>query len=108
MKEAQRHSLFEINTLQSDHSPEFGVWFFGHAKKNHRYTRVGKPNDNSHIERFNRTLQKECLDRTVRTVSDLNKALKKYVPYYNEERLHLGISLRAPMQLITNRVRAID
>jgi len=25
-----------------------------------RHTRLGKPNDNAHIERFNRTIQEEC------------------------------------------------
>lgn len=25
-----------------------------------RHTRLGRPNDNAHIERFNRTIQEEC------------------------------------------------
>lgn len=106
--EAQKHAPFQFRMLQSDHGPEFGSWFVEQVKKSHRYTRIGKPNDNAHIERFNRTLQEECLDATRRTVVCLNRALKKYVPYYNKQRLHLGIELKTPMQLITNRVQAID
>lgn len=108
ISEAQRHASFNFKMLQSDHGPEFGDWFVEQVKKNHRYTRIGKPNDNSHVERFNRTVQEECLDKEKRTVRSLNAALKKYLKYYNNERLHMGISLRAPIQLLTNPVQAID
>ena len=106
--EAQRKSAFRFFMLQSDHGPEFGKWFVKRIQRNHRYTRIGKPNDNAHIERVNRTLQEECLDKEERTARAFNGALKKYLPYYNTKRLHLGISLQAPMQLITNRFQAID
>ena len=59
VREAQSHSSFKFNMLQSDHGPEFGKWFIERIKKNHRYTRIGKPNDNSHVERVNRILQEE-------------------------------------------------
>ena len=98
--EAQRHAPFKFQMLQSDHGPEFGSWFVSRIKKEHRYTRVGKPNDNAHIERLNRTLQEECLDREIATPAAFNCALRKYLRYYNNTRLHLGIALRAPMQLI--------
>lgn len=101
VREAELRSAFKFDMLQSDHGPEFGSWFVEHAKRNHRYTRIGKPNDNAHIERFNRTVQEECLDKIPNDVKAINCALKKYLQYYNHKRLHLGISLRAPMQLIT-------
>lgn len=94
--------------LQSDHGPEFGDWFVEQVKKSHRYTRIGKPNDNSHVERFNRTFQEECIDKYSRKVRLLNREIKKYLTYYNNDRLHMGISLRSPIQLITNPVQAID
>ncbi|MBK6698371.1 MAG: DDE-type integrase/transposase/recombinase [Saprospiraceae bacterium] len=56
VREAQRKASFNFNMLQSDHRPEFGKWFVSQIQKKHRYTRIGKPNDNAHIERFNRTL----------------------------------------------------
>ena len=107
VREAQRKSSFRFDMIQSDHGPEFGKWFVERIQRNHRYTRVGKPNDNAHIERVNRTLQEECLDREKRTPEAFNSALKKYLPYYNTKRLHLGISLQVPMQLITKRFQAI-
>jgi transposase InsO family protein len=108
VKEAQKYAPFTFRMLQSDHGPEFGDWFVEQVMKAHRYTRIGKPNDNAHVERFNRTLQEECLDRHQRKVLVLNRAMKVYLQYYNNERLHMGISLRAPMQLITKCVQGID
>lgn len=101
VREAQRHAPFNFNMLQSDHGPEFGKWFVTQIMKSHRYTRIGKPNDNAHIERFNRTLQEECLDKVETNVKAINCALTKYLRYYNNDRLHMGISLRAPIQLLT-------
>lgn len=101
VKEAQKYLSFRFETLQSDHGPEFGKWFVERIQRQHRYTRIGKPNDNAHIERFNRTLQEECLDKVPNNVRSINRALKKYLRYYNCERLHLGISLRTPVQLLT-------
>jgi transposase InsO family protein len=101
IREAQQHASFTFNMLQSDHGPEFGDWFVEQVKKSHRYTRIGKPNDNAHIERFNRTLQEECVDKHERKVSILNREMKIYLNYYNNQRLHMGILLRTPIQLIT-------
>lgn len=101
--EAQSVSPFHFNMVQSDHGPEFGNWFVSMIKKRHRYTRIGKPNDNAHIERFNRTLQEECLDKVDRDVSKINRALKKYLSYYNNQRIHLGINLY-PIEMVVPRL----
>ena len=100
VNEAQRNATFKFGMLQSDHGPEFSRWFISRIQKDHRYTRIGKPNDNAHIERVNRTIQEECLDKLPNDVKVINCELKKYLQYYNYERLHLGISLQVPMQLI--------
>lgn len=107
VQEAQSRAPFQFKMFQSDHGPEFGRWFVTQIQKNHRYTRIGKPNDNAHIERFNRTLQEECLDKVQNNARVINCVLKKYLRYYNNERLHMGIALRVPMQLITKRFQAI-
>lgn len=93
---------FPFQMIQTDHGPEFGQWFVRRVKRNHRYTRIGKPNDNAHIERFNRTLQEECLDKIDRDVSKINRALKKYLQYYNNQRIHLGINLY-PIEMVVPR-----
>jgi transposase InsO family protein len=96
--EAQREASFNFNMLQSDHGPEFSKWFTSRIQKNHRYTRIGKPNDNAHIERVNRTIQEECLDKLLNNVLKINCELKKYLQYYNHERLHLSLKLKTPFQ----------
>lgn len=100
VREAQTKAGFKFEMLQSDHGPEFSSYFVERIKVDHRYSRIGKPNDNSHIERFNRTLQEECLDRIPRKVYTINRVVKQYLTYYNQERLHMGINLLTPIQLI--------
>jgi putative transposase len=108
VEEAQTASSFHFDMMQSDHGPEFGSWFVERIQKKHRYSRIGKPNDNAHIERFNRTLQEECLDKAERTPAAFNAVLKTYLPWYNDERHHFGLNLKTPRQTLTECVQAID
>jgi transposase InsO family protein len=98
VNEAQRKAVFSFQMLQSDHGPEFSRWFISRIQKKHRYTRIGKPNDNAHIERVNRTIQEECLDHFPNDVKKINCELRKYLQYYNHERLHLSLNLKTPSQ----------
>jgi len=107
IREAQQRAPFRFAMLQSDHGPEFSRWFVSRVSRSHRYTRIGKPNDNAHIERFNRTLQEECLDHASKDPASMNRALKKFLPYYNGERLHLGINLKTPEELAVKCFQAI-
>ncbi len=99
IREAETMAGFPFSIIQSDHGPEFSRYFVARVGS-HRFSRIGKPNDNSHIERFNRTIQEECLDRLPRDVNTMNRELKGYLKYYNHERLHMGINLLTPIQLI--------
>lgn len=101
LEEAQHAAPFRFDMLQSDHGPEFGKWFVERIQKKHRYSRIGKPNDNAHIERFNRTLQEECLDTQDRTPEAFNAALMTYIPWYNMERHHFGLNLKTPIHALT-------
>lgn len=100
VRRAQRQASFRFKTLQSDHGSEFSQWFTDRVLAGHRHSRVRRPNDNAHLERFNRTIQEECLEQVPRNVEDLNMALGKYVPYYNGKRLHFGLNLRTPLQAL--------
>lgn len=108
VEEAQREASFHFDMMQSDHGPEFGKWFVERIQKKHRYSRIGKPNDNAHIERFNRTLQEECLDKEDRMPEAFNTALATYLPWYNTARHHFGLNLKTPLQTLTECVQAID
>ena len=100
IKEAEKELSFHFNMIQTDHGPEFSKWFVSQIRKNHRYSRIGRPNDNAHIERFNRTLQEECLNKIPREVEIINRALKEYLRYYKYERVHAGINFLTPAQVV--------
>lgn len=104
---AQTRAAFTFATVQTDHGPEFGRWLTTqltvHAIQ-HRHSRVRKPNDNAHIERFNRTIQDECLGRHIpsgESQPSVQARLTAYLDYYNNDRLHLGLGLATPMEVIT-------
>ena len=91
---------FPFHTIQSDHGSEFSSWFTAHCVAEHRHIRVGKPNDNAHVERFNRTIQDECLGKLPRSLEAYATALPKYLRYYNMERMHMGIDYKTPIEKI--------
>ena len=95
---------FALQTLQSDHGPEFSKWFTKRIIERgmaHRHSRVRRPSDNGHLERFNRTLQEECLNRVPRSLKSWQKEIPEYLRYYNEERPHMGLEMKTPIQKIT-------
>ena len=103
VRTAQEAAPFSFTTLQSDHGPEFSKWFtkqIVHAGMAHRHSRVRQPNDNAHLERFNRTIQEECLNRIPRNLRSWQKEIPEYLRYYNEERPHMGIQMKTPVEII--------
>lgn len=103
VKRAQKVASFDFKMIQTDHGPEFSTWFthgLWTMKLGHRHSRVRQSNDNAHVERFNRTLQEECLDKITHTILSFKKALPEYLKYYNTERTHMGINYQIPIQLI--------
>ena len=95
---------FSFSTVQTDNGLEFGKKFQDEIIRNGmnwRHTRVRRPNDNAHIERFNRTLREECFgDYTPSYESLIATQIRaeSYVDFYNKKRIHLGIQLMTPMQ----------
>ncbi|NTW15719.1 MAG: transposase family protein [Candidatus Moranbacteria bacterium] len=103
MRRVRESAPFEIRLVQSDNGPEFTTGFT-HAMKrigiSHRHSRERRSNDQAHVERFNRTIQEECLDFVPRSVSKLRNAISKYLPYYNGERIHMGIGYQTPEEVM--------
>ncbi len=100
---AQRKAPFHFEMIQTDHGPEFSTRFTHillRKNLNHRHSRVRQCNDNAHVERFNRTLQDECLRGVPRTATHFSKAISKYLPYYINDRLHMGIDFKTPAQML--------
>ena len=100
IERAQFESPFMFNCIQSDNGAEFTQHFTEKIKTLHRHSRIRKPNDNSYIERFNRTLKEECLGNFQRDVTIFNRVLPYYLEFYNTERLHMGIDFKTPNSLV--------
>lgn len=98
---AEKVAGFKFKMAQTDNGPEFGRWFndeLGYKGIALRHSRVRKPNDNAHIERFNRTIQDECEKMWIE--KGLERRINAYLNYYNNERRHLGIELKTPSQMM--------
>lgn len=104
--EAKAKFGFQFAVVQSDNGLEFGKEFTSDLQDlgiTHRHTRVRQPNDNAHIERFNRTLREECIGHhwsSKLTSDDLTHKLIRYLDYYNHDRIHLGLQCRTPIQML--------
>lgn len=99
----QTISPFKFEMIQTDHGSEFSTWFTHCLKTRgitHRHSRVRQSNDNAHIERFNRTIQEECLDRTTNTLENFKIEIPLYLKYYNTERIHMGINYLTPQEVL--------
>lgn len=102
-RKAQHAAPFHFVMIQTDHGSEFSTRFTHRLLQRgilHRHSRVRQKDDQAHIERFNRTVQEECLDRTTYSVASFRKALRSYLKYYNTERSHMGINYQVPLDLV--------
>ncbi len=101
--EARQVAPFRFATLQSDHGSEFSKWFTKRVLERgmaHRHSRVRTPNDNAHLERWNRTIQDECLRRIPRDLRSWRREIPEYLRYYNDERPHMGLDMRTPVEVL--------
>lgn len=101
--QAQKQFGFSFSMIQTDNGPEFKDWLQGALGRSHmkiRHSRIHKPNDNAHIERFNRTIQEECFNNSLPNESVITKELTAYLDYYNHDRLHLSLDLLTPTQFV--------
>lgn len=101
--QAQKVFGFQFELVQTDNGHEFGQSFQSKLLENNialRHSRIRKPNDNAHVERFNRTLQEECFKGKTIDEKYLNKKIQKYLRYYNNERLHLSLNCISPKDYV--------
>lgn len=98
LRNAQHKAPFSFVTVQTDHGAEFSKWFTKKLEEKtivHRHSRIRTPNDNAHLERFNRTIQEECICRLARNLNIWKRELPEYLHYYNTERPHMGLNMKA-------------
>ena len=104
--DAQAAFGFTFSMVQSDNGPEYSRYFEQVLRSKSvqtRHTRLHRPNDNAHIERFNRTIQTECIGyswhRSV-PLQHQRDTLTAYLDYYNTRRVHLGIQMQVPAAML--------
>lgn len=103
---AQDQLGFKFSLVQADNGPEFSHYFEDTLRRQGlttRHSRLHRPNDNAHIERFNRTIQEECLGRSLDfrvTNVYLQAKLDNYLEFYNTNRVHLSLQMRTPSQML--------
>ena len=103
--EAQKFMSFPFKMVQSDNGAEFQNHFQGRLNSKGiktRHSRVRHPNDDAHIERFNRTLRKECIGQynPNKDINFIDHKLNRFIRYYNYDRIHLGIGLKTPYEVL--------
>lgn len=97
---------FTFQLVQADNGPEFGRYFAERLARQGtatRHSRLGRPNDNAHIERFNRTIQEECLGRYLNfkvANKHIQAKLDNYLEFYNTKRVHLSLQYRTPNEML--------
>ena len=104
--EAEQYFGFKFKMVQSDNGLEFARYFEARLESKGikiRHTRLGRPNDNAHIERFNRTLQEECTGNYYlesEPLKQMDDKILSYIDFYNYHRIHLSISYRTPAEML--------
>lgn len=98
LKRVRSYFPFNISCIQTDNGPEFGKWFTDHCKTKHRHNHPRSPNENGHLERFNRTLQEEIPKHDLCIFEE--RDVSKYLIHYNTKRMHMGINFKTPQQKI--------
>ncbi len=103
---AQERFGFRLQMVQADNGPEYSRYFedtLARGGITTRHSRLHRPNDNAHIERFNRTIQEECLGRCLdfrKTNQQLQARINSYLEFYNTKRVHLSLQYRTPNQML--------
>jgi transposase InsO family protein len=91
---------FPCRVVQTDNGFEFGLAFSDAVQRAgalHRHIHPHSPNENGHLERFNRTLQEEPFAMGWGLSSN---GIEKYLVHYNEKRLHLGLKFKTPREML--------
>jgi transposase InsO family protein len=97
---------FKVCHVQTDNGSEFECHFRRAAEQlgiTHFFNYPRHPQGNAHVERFHRTLREQFLDWCEEDPADLNrfnKALAKWLLWYNLERPHRSLGRLPPLRYL--------
>jgi len=99
-----------VHTVQTDNGSEFLSSFHQYLedqKIKHIFIYPNSPRLNGVVERFNRTIQEEFINRSDEIYFDeklFNHKLNKYLSWYNTKRPHSSLGYQSPQQFMQARV----
>ncbi len=98
LRQVRKYFQFRIKCIQTDNGSEFGKWFTDRCGTRHRHNHPRSPNENGHLERFNRTLQEEPQKYGLSIF--IPRDISRYLKYYNTKRMHMGINFKTPNSML--------
>lgn len=107
LTEALHIFSFKVVQLQTDNGHEFGRQVSKFCQEHairHVFSHKGRPYENGYVERSHRTDEEEfySLGKTGTTTEELRERLKKYLYYYNHERIHWGLNGQTPDEALAS------
>lgn len=105
----ERVAPFEIKGVKTDNGLEFMGEFDEYLEKKgakHYFSYPRTPESNAYIERFNRSLQEEFVDRNIEHLEDMeifNRKLIDYLIFFNTVRPHQALSYSTPMGYLVSK-----
>ncbi len=102
---------FKPLLVQTDNGLEFQGRFISHVEAlglRHHFIHKSTPNENAVIERSFRTDEEEFffrLEKQPEHYDELRNLFSSWLHYYNYQRIHLGIKLQTPYQVVANVMR---
>ncbi|MFN2261575.1 MAG: IS3 family transposase [Psychroflexus sp.] len=97
------HQYPESIVIRSDNGSQFIAKnvreYLGLIGVSQEFTHIATPEENAHVEAYHGILKKEVFNRfEYRTFGEIEKILKEYVLFYNQERLHGMLGRITPME----------
>ena len=105
-QEFQNKSPHPVHTVQTDNGSEFFKTFHAYLEDQeikHQFIYPKSPKMNGVVERFNRTIQEEFINRNDEIYFDLEAfqvKLSGYLNWYNYKRPHASLGYLSPMQFV--------
>jgi transposase InsO family protein len=104
---------YSITIVQTDNGSEFlGVFhdYLINRGISHEFIYPRSPKINGIVERFNRTVQEEFIERSDEIYHDNDKFIRKlsdYLIWYNTGRPHMALHLQTPLQVLSQFTSSI-
>ena len=99
-----------VHTIQTDNGSEFLASFHQYLEEKnltHKFIYPNMPRINGVVERFNRTVQEECICRNDEIYYDIGafeEKLVQYLHWYNFQRPHSSLGYLSPMTFIQTKI----